>query len=469
MTSRDAGLPLVERLDPRWNSVDVFRRVSKTARVLFLDSSQLHPELGRYSFIGYDPYSWTTVPADGRATTVLAEFRTELARIETAARPDLPPFQGGLAGLFGYELAHTFERLPRPEFDEFRVPAVSAGFYDLVVGFDHVLGQAWIISQGFPEMEPAARAERARERLKHFLEQLDNEPPPNAPSKITRCALQSPVRNLPGQEMLVSNFSSEEYSAAVAQTIEYICAGDIFQANLSQRLLHPAVESADTMYVKLRNQTASTFGGYLNTGDCEVMSVSPERFVRVHDGQVEARPIKGTRPLANSPLADMYSGMALQTSEKDRAENVMIVDLLRNDISRVCEPNSVQVPVLCGLESYGYIQHLVSVVCGQLKAGKTALDLLQHAFPGGSITGAPKIRAMEIITELERVPRGAYCGSLGYISASGDMDLNILIRTITAKNGWWQLPVGGGIVADSDPAREYAETWHKAAGMLRAL
>jgi para-aminobenzoate synthetase component 1 len=223
------------------------------------------------------------------------------------------------------------------------------------------------------------------------------------------------------------------------------------------------------LYCRLRERNPAPFACYLNGGDWQVASASPERFIRVEGGRVETRPIKGTRGRSRYPVADMYVGDDLRESEKDRAENIMIVDLLRNDLSRTCRPESVRVPQLCGLETYEYVQHLVSVVEGELRPGCTALDVLRTSFPGGSITGAPKIRAMEIIAELEPTARGAYCGSIGYFGVGGQMDSNILIRTITASRGWWQLPVGGGIVAQSNPRDEYEETWHKAEGMLQAI
>ena len=239
--------------------------------------------------------------------------------------------------------------------------------------------------------------------------------------------------------------------------------------NLSQRLLHAAVDSSIELYCRLRERNPAPFAGYLDGGDWQIASASPERFIRVENGQVETRPIKGTRGRSPYPVADMFTGDVLRASEKDRAENVMIVDLLRNDLSRTCRPESVRVSQLCGLETYEYVQHLVSVVEGSLRPECTPLDVLRTSFPGGSVTGAPKIRAMEIIAELEPTVRGPYCGSLGYIGVGGQMDTSILIRTITAARGWWQLPVGGGIVAQSDPQNEYEETWHKAAGMLRAI
>jgi para-aminobenzoate synthetase component 1 len=239
--------------------------------------------------------------------------------------------------------------------------------------------------------------------------------------------------------------------------------------NLAQRLLHPARDDSQSLYLRMRRRNPATFAAYFDTGDFQIVSASPERFLNVANGHVEARPIKGTRRRSPWPEADLFAGDELLESEKDRAENVMIVDLLRNDLSRVCLPECVRVSDLCRLETYEFVQHLVSVVRGELRPHCGALDLLAAAFPGGSVTGAPKVRAMEIIAELEPTARGAYCGCLGYIGFNGTMDTSILIRTITAGRGWWQFQVGGGIVAQSDPEREYEETWHKAEGMLRAL
>ena len=222
-------------------------------------------------------------------------------------------------------------------------------------------------------------------------------------------------------------------------------------------------------YLRLRQCNPAPFAGYLDTGSVQIVSASPERFLQVQQGRVEARPIKGTRPRNPLAEADLFSGDELQQSEKDRSENVMIVDLLRNDLARVCTPESVRVTQLCEVERFAYVQHLVSAIEGSLASDHHPLDLIRATFPGGSITGAPKVRAMQIISELEPNARGAYCGSLGYIGYDGTMDLNILIRTITVAGGWWQMPVGGGIVAQSDPLSEYEETWHKAEGLLKAL
>jgi para-aminobenzoate synthetase component 1 len=272
-----------------------------------------------------------------------------------------------------------------------------------------------------------------------------------------------------GQDGLLSNFSEAEYLRAIERAIEYIFAGDVFQVNLAQRLLYPGGDDPVSLYLRLRRRNPAPFSGYFDLGEFQIVSASPERFLRVAGRSVETRPIKGTRRRTGQPIADRLACEELCLSEKDRAENVMIVDLLRNDLSRVCQAESVCVTQLCGLETYEYVHHLVSAVGGRLRDECSPVDLIRAAFPGGSITGAPKVRAMEIIAELEPTARGAYCGSLGYLGFDGSLDLSILIRTITAGRGWWQAPVGGGIVAQSDPRREYEETWDKAEGLIRAL
>jgi para-aminobenzoate synthetase component 1 len=275
--------------------------------------------------------------------------------------------------------------------------------------------------------------------------------------------------SLPLLNGLTSNFSSQDYLETVRRAIEYIHAGDCFQVNIAQRLLYPEKDHPARLYRRLRKCNPAPFGGYLDMGDFVLASASPERFLRVDNGEVEARPIKGTRPRGPSPAEDRIIMEELLASGKDRAENIMIVDLLRNDLGRVCQYGTVRVPDLCRLETYEYVHHLVSEVRGRLRDGLGPIDLLRAAFPGGSVTGAPKIRAMEIIAELEPTARGPYCGSLAYLGFDGSVDSSILIRTFTIGRGWVQFPVGGGIVADSDPEREYDETLHKAEGLIRAL
>ena len=461
--------PLVEELHPAPTAEAAFLKLCRRPHCLFLDSALRDPELGRYSFLAADPFDYFQLPADG--SDGLEELARRTAALKSLSVEGLPPFQGGAAGMFAYDLAHSLERLPRPKFDEFHVPALAVGLYDVVIVFDHLDSRAWIISQGLPEVQPHRRRRRAADRLRQCQSWLDSDEsgPLTAatrPVPSEQLARQFPVDGPPA---LTSNFPIDGYHAAVERAIKYIEAGDIFQVNLAQRLLHPAGDDSVSLYLRLRDRNPATFAGYFDLGQFQIVSASPERFLCVRDHQVEARPIKGTRQKTSLPEADLFAGDDLRASEKDRAENVMIVDLLRNDISRVCKADSVHVTQLCQLEIYQYVQHLVSAVRGELADGLTSLDLVRAAFPGGSITGAPKLRAMEIIAELEPTARGPYCGSLGYVGFDGTSDMSILIRTITAGRGWWQLPVGGGIVAQSVPQSEYEETWHKAAGMIHAL
>jgi para-aminobenzoate synthetase component 1 len=461
---------LVEPCQPGLDLEQAFVRLASLPHCLFLDSARRHSTLGRYSFLAADPFDYLQVPAD--ASDGLAVLAKRIEPFQAPSIPGLPLFQGGAAGLLSYDLGRSLERVPLPRYDEFKTPALAVGLYDVVLAADHQANRAWIISQGFPEFDPARRRQRARQRLDGFKAWLNAEVgalrPTDNDQRISANQL-APQYEVPGPAGLSSNFSREMYLAVVERAIEYIRAGDIFQVNIAQRLLLEAQHDSVTLYQRLRRRNPATFAGYFDLGTSQILSASPERFLRVAEGDVEARPIKGTRARIARPEADLFAGDELLQNEKDRAENVMIVDLLRNDLSRVCLADSVQVTQLCGLETYEFVQHLVSAVCGRLSPGNTAFDLLRASFPGGSITGAPKVRAMEIIAELEPTARGAYCGALGYLGFDGSMDTNILIRTITASRGWWQAPVGGGIVAQSVPEREYEETWQKATGLIRAF
>jgi para-aminobenzoate synthetase component 1 len=480
------GLPLIEELTPVPDVGESLRALRNWPNLLLFDSARSGIETGRYSFLTADPYHFEIVPqADFIGTAdaphTYGERLDPLIRLELGmgtcrceAVSGLPPFQGGAAGLLSYDLNRAWERLPLPHCDEFALPALVAGIYDWVLAWDHIQQRAWIISQGFPELEVASRIDRAASRMRGVQDALRREGSldhrvlknENCKLQIANLVQQWPAPGLPG---LLSNFSRDGYLRAIERAIEYIYAGDIFQVNLSQRLLYPATSSPLELYLRLRARNPAPMAGYFAHGDWAVASASPERFVRVSGSDVETRPIKGTRSRRTGPEADLFTRDELRESEKDQAENVMIVDLLRNDLSRVCAPGSVRVPELCRVETYETVQHLVSEVRGQLNTDRSAWDLLRAVFPGGSVTGAPKVRAMEIITELEPTARGPYCGSLFYLGYNGQMDSSILIRTFTIRHGWIQCPVGGGIVAQSDPAAEYEETLTKAAGMLRAL
>jgi para-aminobenzoate synthetase component I len=467
------SLPLVVELTPVPDVETALAQLASMPHSVLLDSASRDRKLGSYSFLTADPFDFVTLGASDADCFGVLESR--LRAWPSTTRDDLPPFQGGAVALLSYELAQSLERLPSPRFDEFQMPRMAVGLYDTVLAMDHVQQRAWLISHGFPETTSSGRLRRAKERIEQFQAWLSEAPGEPCCNSMNRHAQRlaahklAPQFPVAGPAGLTSNFSADGYRAAVQRAIDYIHAGDVFQVNLSQRLLFPANGSSLDLYLRLRRCNPAPFAGWFDLGEEQIVSASPERFLSVRGARVEARPIKGTRRRVVRGEVDLFAGDDLLESEKDRAENVMIVDLLRNDLSRVCEADSVRVTQLCGLETYQFVQHLVSVVEGQLSSGKTAVDLVRGAFPGGSITGAPKIRAMEIIAELEPTARGPYCGALGYFGFDGSADLNILIRTITASRGWWQFPVGGGIVAQSSPEREYEETWHKAEGLLRAL
>ena len=467
MTAASAHLPLVAPLPAKWTPVEVFRRLAHLPHVVFFDSASQNDSIGRYSFVAADPFQWLTSADITADPLVMLEQAWRSFPANTI--PDLPPFQGGAAGVFGYELASTLEKIPAAKIDDFPVPTLAVGLYDVVFAFDHTKQQAWIISQGFPETDPQSRQELAKKRLHQAQQWLENPPSLTASGfaaiKQTNLAPQFDV----GLGEVTSNLSADAYKKMIERAIEYIHAGDIFQVNLAQRLLAPARTHSLDLYLQLRQKNPAPYAGYFDLGEWQICSTSPECFLTLRNREVETRPIKGTRGRSGQPEADLFAGNELQLSEKDRAENVMIVDLMRNDLSRICTPDSVHVTQLCQIETFAYVKHLVSIVKGTLQSNTSPFDLLRACFPGGSITGAPKIRAMEIIAELEPTTRGPYCGSLGYVSFNGQMDSSILIRTVTAGHGFWQMPVGGGIVAQSTPEDEYRETWHKARGMLQAL
>jgi para-aminobenzoate synthetase component 1 len=470
--------PLVEELVPAPDPWDVARRLAHLPHLLFLDSADPHPERGRYSYVTADARLAEALPSPkGRKKDATRVLEEDLAERSLQPVPGLPPFQGGIAGLFSYELGRSFEFLPTARWDEFQAPAWACGLYDWVVSFDHRARRAWVVSCGNRWCASNARAKSAAERLAQVRGWLAGPPQPPRPIErpwpfrqpvpLDRLCPQHPLPGFPG---VTSTFTRSGYEAAVRRAIEYIHAGDCFQVNLSQRLLAAPAVHPFVLYGRLRERNPSPFAAYFDAGDFQIVSASPERFLQVSPaGEVVTQPIKGTRPRGRTPAEDAAHRAELLASPKDRAENVMIVDLLRNDLGRVCAYGSVRVAKVCELESYRTVHHLVSEVRGTLRPGLGPVDLLRAAFPGGSVTGAPKVRAMEIIAELEPTARGSYCGSLGYVGFDGAMDTNILIRTFTLGRGWAQFPVGGGVVADSDPAREYEETLHKAAGLLRAL
>ena len=501
--------PLVEELVSCPDPATATEHLDGLPYRLLLDSAATSTRLGRYSFLTADPHavvrskdglteyldqtSGTRRRLDADALTVVRE---QLAPHRLDGVDGLPPFLGGAAGYVAYDWGLTLERLPSPRFDDLRLDDVVLGIYDWVIAWDHVEKRAWIVSTGLPDTTADGREARARARASVVKERLARpspsasagqaRPSPSAsaghprPSPAAQLELRATAAQAPSFPVsssswdprlaLRSSFTKDAYLVAVERVREYIFAGDIFQANLSQRFESVFDESPWTLYQRLRRRNAAPFAAFLELPECTILSASPERFLRVdRSGHVETRPIKGTRPRGLGPEHDAALGQALTESAKDRAENLMIVDLLRNDLSRVCTPGTVHVPELFALERYATVHHLVSTVVGELAPGADALTLLKAAFPGGSITGAPKLRAMEIIAELEPSKRGVYCGSIGYMSLSGDLDTSIAIRTALVQNGRIYFNAGGGIVADSEPEQEYRETLDKARGIIDAL
>jgi len=422
-----------------------------------------------------DPsHIWTSHPGDDR--DVLREVAGYLAPNHRTPIEGLPPFQGGVAGFLGYEYGRRLERLPTPREDDLNLPDVWLGAYEWVIAWDHEQDRSWVIAldpglrrgdEGAERASPLSTWWRggqgvrsAERRMNAIVQRM------KAPAR-TR---QSVVANDGPPPKFHSGFTRAEYLHAVERVRQYILAGDIFQANLSQRFEAPWPGNPFEFYRHLNEANPAPFAAYFGGDGFAIASASPERFLSADaEGNVETRPIKGTRRRGSSPAEDRRLAEELLASAKDRAENVMIVDLLRNDLSKVCAPGSVDVPVLCALESHPTVHHLESIVTGRLERGYSAVDLLRASFPGGSITGAPKVRAMAILAELEPVARGAYCGTIGWLSATGAMDTSIAIRTVTLKDGKAYFHAGGGIVADSDPALEYQETLDKAAGIRRVF
>jgi len=472
---------VVEELLPVPAVLDVFERTSGGSYRLLLDSASDPQRLGRYSFVAVDP---VCVVRSRGAVTEIVDPRTgatdacqgdalsvvrRLVGVPVAAQdPALPPFQCGAAGYIGYDWGATLEKLPSPRYDDLGIPDVVLAIYDSIVAWDHQAARAWRIRA--PHLRAACLAALADVTPGAAVAPGGSAPVARRDGRAPAYPVDAGVA--PSGVALCSSFTHAAYLEAVARVREYILAGDIFQANLSQRLEAPVDGETWALYCRLRALNPAPFAAYVDFPEVTVMSASPERFLQVTAaGEVETRPIKGTSPRGYGPEHDAALGQALTESEKDRAENLMIVDLLRNDLSRVCAPGSVQVPELFALEYFATVHHLVSTVTGRLAPDAGVDELIRAAFPGGSITGAPKVRAMEIIAELEPSRRGVYCGSIGYLSCTGAADLSIVIRTYVVPAGSERLyfSVGGGIVADSDPESEYQETLDKARALIAAL
>ena len=396
-----------------------------------------------------------------------------MSRYEVLEELDLPFPLGGCFGYWGYDLKNFVEpKLSRRALNDLEVPDCHVGFYDSLIVFDHCLAKTWLVSTGLAA-DGSRTEQRAMEQVEFWRKTLSR--PVLEPPGATRRSRRDEARISSSKKNVVSNSSRADFLSAVARAQAYIRSGDIYQVNLSHRLTADCELSGWELFRRLKTVSPAPFSAFLDCGNgsrhCrfQIVSSSPEQFLRMSGAQIVTRPIKGTRPRDVDPTRDAQLAYELQTSSKELAELVMITDLLRNDLGRVCEYGSIQTPDLARLEKFAHVQHLVSTVEGRLRRDMTHFAALASCFPGGSITGAPKFRAMEIIDELEPLSRGPYCGCLGYLGFNRESQLSIAIRAAVCKDGFAHFNVGAGIVADSNPEAEYEETLAKAAGFLAAL
>jgi para-aminobenzoate synthetase component 1 len=463
--------PLIEEVFTPLAAPELFELIKDRPYSFFLDSGMDTQRLGRYSFLGSEPF--LVMNSRGSEVTLVRgqeyevqhgnPFDTigkllELYKLDYCPAP--VPFVGGAVGYFSYDLCHFVEHLPSTAIDDLKLPECYFAFYDAIFAFDHLEGRAYLVATGFPELEEGQRLKRARMRLEEMKNWLH---PGYSVIAVSRSSAQKE------EITLKSNFTHEGYMKAVNRVREYIAAGDVFQVNLSQRFQADLEIPPYELYKRLKRVNPAPFASYINFPGVTIVSASPERFLKVQGDLVETRPIKGTRPRGRDPVEDHRLAQELTHSIKDRAENVMIVDLERNDLGRVCRYGTIKVTELAILETFPTVFHLTSTIVGRLHRGKSDIDLLKATFPGGSITGAPKVRAMEIIDELEPTKRSVYTGSIGYLSFNGDLDINIVIRTFIIEEGRAYFQVGGGIIYDSDSEAEYMETLDKAKALVQAL
>ena len=489
--------PAIEELKNSLEPLALFRSIKDLPYSFFLDSVCDPKKLGRYSFIGCDPFlvfrskgdNVTLEWSDGSNEELKAnpfEVLRGLFNRYAAQGVRGIPFTGGATGYFSYDLKAFIEELPNRATDDLGIPDCMLGFYDSVIICDNLKKRSYVSSLGIAKrssgtlkdiIETAARQNISRSHCE--AEQSKAE----AIQGTERFAGLRPIRNgrkLPAAKLLLdeafpsssepvlSNFSKRSYISAVNKAKRYIKDGDIYQVNISQRFQTKLLGDPFELYVRLRRCSPAPFAAYMDFGDVAILSSSPERFLLKSGNYIETRPIKGTRPRGEDAADDLRLERELSQSAKDMAEHIMIVDLERNDLGRICRYGSVAPTESAIIERYANVFHLVSTVTGELKKGVGPIDCLLAAFPGGSITGAPKIRSMEIIDSLESVRRSIYTGAIGYIGFDGNMDTSIAIRTFIAKGKELYFQVGGGIVADSDPESEYEETLHKAAGLMQA-
>ena len=443
---------MIKEINTKLNSFEIYTIFRNEDNSFILDSAMDPKKLGRYSFIGFNPFK--IIKYKNTKENPLDNLRNELNKYKVENNTHLP-FIGGAVGYLSYDLGNYIEHLPRTAKDDTNVYDLYFGLYNLVIVVDHLENKTYIAT-------PNLNIEK-EEKLIIDIENKIKKAEINGIEEI--CYEEKNVEPI----KLNSNFTKASFENSVRKVQDYIRQGDIYQANLTQRFNGKTTLSSYELYRDLRKVSPAPFGALLNFEHSKILSNSPERFIKCIDNKVETRPIKGTRPRGKTIEEDLRLQDELRNSEKDRAELLMIVDLERNDIGRVSKIGSVKVPELFVIEPYANVNHLVATVEGRLKDNLDCIDVIKATFPGGSITGAPKIRAMEIIDELEPTQRNVYTGSIGYIGFNGDMDLNIAIRTIIKQDENVYFQVGGGMTWDSNPEDEYQETLDKAKSIMKAL
>jgi anthranilate synthase component 1 len=455
--------------------VSAFHRLDTGGSACLFESVVGGEKVGRYSFLAVDPF--LTLSARGTKVTVIAgaareqfdcsdpldDLRRRLGAMRAARVPGLPPFAGGAVGYAGYDVVRYSERLVHPPLDDRQLPDLSFAFYDRMVVFDNVNKTLTAIALARLDETASARVayDDACARVDGLVERL------STPRDELRCADIDVAGDV--QTAFRSDFPQAEFEQAVRQCVEYIRAGDIFQVVISQRLEVDLSADPFEVYRTLRVVNPSPFMFFLRTPETTLVGSSPEILCRVVDGKVTVRPLAGTRPRGATDEDDRRLADELLADPKERAEHVMLVDLGRNDVGRVARYGTIELSDVMVIERYSHVMHITSNVSGELAEGKDAFDALRACLPAGTVSGAPKVRAMEIIDELERHRRGPYAGAVGYIDYGGNMDTCIALRTIVVQNGKAYVQVGAGIVADSQPALEYQETLNKARGLLKAI
>ena len=440
--------------------VSAFLKINRGSYSFLLESVEGGERLARYSLIGTEPYKLVSTES-GDSVDPLSLVAAELSRYRIVPLEGLPRFCGGAVGYLSYETAARFERLPSPAKDSLGLPEALFMFTDTLLIFDHVTHKIRVLSHVHLDGDIETAYAQAVNRIDDLVNRLKQPLPAEQPGKLSKSdvSICQPV----------SNFTREEFKTAVDKARDYIVAGEAIQVVLSQRMSQPTSVSPFAIYRALRSINPSPYMFFLDCKDFHIIGASPEILVRVEDGIVMTRPLAGTRPRGSTPAEDAGLEQELRSDEKERAEHIMLVDLGRNDIGRVSRPGSVEVSDLMDVERYSHVMHLVTHVQGKLRDDMTAFDALRSCFPAGTVSGAPKIRAMQIIAELEPEKRGPYAGAAGYFSYSGNMDMAIAIRTMVMTRGVAYTQAGCGIVYDSVPEREYQETLNKAQSLLSAI